>query len=125
MLITGKTGNIYKQKFKNKKKTNQRIFSYASLFSLLLSLLLLISSHFFSSKPATRNPGATKQNPMEDPRKKKQSYSIPSPVKPTIRNPGATKQNPMEDPRKKKQSYSIPSLAKPTTRSTRTLNPDD
>ncbi|KAM3694126.1 hypothetical protein ACB098_07G034400 [Castanea mollissima] len=52
---------------------------------MILSLLLLISSHCFSSKPTTRNLAATKQNPMDDPRKKKQSFSIPSPAKPTTR----------------------------------------
>ena len=53
--------------------------------SMLLSHLLLISSHFFSSKPTTRNLAATKENPMDDPHKKKQSYSVPSPAKPNTR----------------------------------------
>ena len=79
ILVIGKTGNIYKQKIKNK-KTNQTLLSSLCSSSMLLSLLLLISSHF-SSKPTTRNPTAAKQNPMDDPWKKKQSYSILSPAK--------------------------------------------
>ena len=97
ILVTGKISNLYKQKFKNKKKqkktkkkqiidSSPMLLSSLCSSSMLLSLLLFISSHFFSSKPTTRNPRSTKQNPMKDPRKKKQSYSIPSPTKPTTRS---------------------------------------
>ena len=95
MLVIDKTGNIYKnQKQKNKSDSSPTLFSSLSSSSMPLSLLLLISSHFFSSKPTTRNPMATKQNPMDDPRKKKQSYSFPSPAKPTTRSTRTKTANP-------------------------------